>query len=197
MAHNATNVRYGGQETGINQQIASTSSSRRRQAGWYKQYLDALQGLPGRHPEPGAADQRGGQGAGGQLPRRSIRATLTAQQGAMQADAANRGATVDPRLAQDASNASLVRQALQGGLGALIAQHGLSRATRHRTSPGRRSRPAASGPGAEPASDGRAAGAADQPQGPGGQLRPDVPRQPVARTRPRTSSPPRSPPGRT
>jgi hypothetical protein len=44
----------------------------------------------------------------------------------MQADAANRGATVDPRLAQDASNASLVRQALQGSLGALIAQHGLS-----------------------------------------------------------------------
>jgi hypothetical protein len=44
----------------------------------------------------------------------------------MNADAANRGATVDPRLAQDASNASVVRQALQGGLGALIAQQGLS-----------------------------------------------------------------------
>jgi hypothetical protein len=51
---------------------------------------------------------------------------LTAQQQQMNADAANRGASVDPRLSQDASNASLVRQALQGSLGALIAQHGLT-----------------------------------------------------------------------
>jgi hypothetical protein len=125
MAHNATNVRYGGQETGINQQIAQPAA-RRRSGRLVQQYLDALQGLPDRHPEPGCRRptmrSRRCRTASAALDQTN----LTAQQSAMQADAANRGATVDPRLAQDASNASLVRQALQGSLGALIAQHGLS-----------------------------------------------------------------------
>jgi hypothetical protein len=44
MAHNATNVRYGGQETGIGQQIASAQQQGVDQSGWYQQYLDALKG---------------------------------------------------------------------------------------------------------------------------------------------------------
>jgi hypothetical protein len=125
MAKNATNVRYGGQETGVNQQIAQSQQLGRDQAGWYQQYLDALKGYQTDTQNRAAATNAAVQAEANSF-RTLDQGNLTAQQQAMNADAANRGATVDPRLAQDASNASVVRQALQGGLGALIAQQGLS-----------------------------------------------------------------------
>jgi hypothetical protein len=125
MAKNATGVRYGQQETGIGQQIAQAQQLGHDQSGWYQAYLDALKGYQtdtaNRATETNTAVK-----ALSDSFRGLDQGNLTAQQQQMNADAANRGATVDPRLSQDASNASLVRQALQGSLGALIAQHGLT-----------------------------------------------------------------------
>lgn len=125
MAQNATHVRYGGQETGINQQIAGAQQLGVDQSGWYKQYLDALKGYQ-TDTQNRATETNTAVKALSDSFRALDQGNATAQNTAMQTDAANRGASVDPRLAQDSSNASLVRQALQGGLGALIAQHGLS-----------------------------------------------------------------------
>jgi hypothetical protein len=58
MAKNATNVRYGGQETGVNQQIAQSQQLGRDQAGWYQQYLDALKGYQTDTQNRAAADER-------------------------------------------------------------------------------------------------------------------------------------------
>jgi hypothetical protein len=129
MAANAKNVRYGGQETGLAQQLAAAQQQGVDQSGWYQQYLDALKGYQQSTQERAAAAN-----AAVQQQANSFRAldqgNLTAQQQAMQADAAQRGATVDPNLAARASDASVVRQALQGGLGALIASQGLSAGNR-------------------------------------------------------------------
>jgi hypothetical protein len=129
MAKNATNVRYGGQEQGVDRQIANQQQQGVDLGGWYKQYLDELKGY-----QTSTTDRANATNAAVQAEGNSIRTLdqgeLTAQQKAMAADAANRGATVDPKLAQDASNASVVRQALQGGLGALIASNGLTAGNR-------------------------------------------------------------------
>lgn len=125
MAKNATGVRYGQQETGLNQQLSQNQQLGRDQSGWYQQYLDALKGYQTDTAQR-ATDTNTAVKALSDSFRALDQGNLTAQQQSMNADAANRGASVDPRLSQDASNASLVRQALQGSLGALIAQHGLT-----------------------------------------------------------------------
>jgi hypothetical protein len=142
MAKNATNVRYGGQETGVNQQIAQSQQLGRDQAGWYQQYLDALKGYQTDTQNRAAATNAAVAGLSNSI-RGLDQTDLSAQQQQMNADAAHRGATVDPRLAQDASNASVVRQALQGGSVPSSPSRASQPATRPRTS--RRSSAPASG----------------------------------------------------
>jgi hypothetical protein len=125
MAHNATNVRYGQQETGIGQQIASAQQLGVDQSGWYQQYLDALKGYQQSTQDRATATNTAVKALGDSF-RGLDQSNATAQNTSMQADAATRGATVDPNLASRASDASVVRQALQGGLGALIANQGRS-----------------------------------------------------------------------
>ena len=128
MASNATRVRYGGQEQGINQQLASTQQLGKDQAGWYQQYQAQL----AKYAQD-AQDRANATNTAMQQQADSIRgldqSNLNDQQKAMNADAAARGATASPQVSTDASNASIVRQALEGSLGALLAARGGAAAT--------------------------------------------------------------------
>jgi hypothetical protein len=128
MAANATQVRYGGQEQGLGQQIATQGQVGRDQQDWYRQYLAQLAQYQQDTQNRAAATNTAVQQQADSI-RTLDQGQLSQQQQAMQADAANRGATLDPSVANRASQASVVRQALEGGLGALIAARGQSAST--------------------------------------------------------------------
>jgi hypothetical protein len=109
----ATDVRFGPQERALQTQQAQATQQGKDVAGWYDQYLKEL----GTHA---ANTQQINSEAVGQMQRtgaglRALDQTQFAQQQqALATDAAGRGAT-PANLGPDASNASLVRQAMLAG----------------------------------------------------------------------------------
>lgn len=123
MAANAAAVRYGPQGQQLNQNYGRVVQQGVDQQGWYQQYLDALQQYrTGAQTRADTTNQAVAHLSDSLRGLDQQTATQTGQANA--ADAAARGATVDPQLGKDASNASLVRQGLQASFGSMIANQG-------------------------------------------------------------------------
>lgn len=122
-AANATQLRYGQQEQALGAQQQRAQSLGRDQNDWYAAYRAELAQHASNAQQIGAAavaqDAQLAQGARGLDQSQS-----DAQLKQMQADAATRGGTVDPSLAQTASNASAVRQQMLAGFGSQQAATG-------------------------------------------------------------------------
>jgi hypothetical protein len=115
-ADNAATVQFGGLRQQYTADQNRAQSLGRDQNDWYNAYRAELaqHATNTRAIGDAAVAQIGqlGQGA-----RALDQSQSTAQQQAMAADAANRGATVDPATAQNASDASQVRQQMLAGFG--------------------------------------------------------------------------------
>jgi hypothetical protein len=125
MAANAVKVRYGPQQSQLQQNIQHNTDLGAAQAGWYDQYLKQLEAY-----RQDAQDRAAATNAAVLNQANSIRGidqqAMNTNGQQMAADAASRGATVGPQVAQTATNASLVRQGLEGSFGALLASRGAS-----------------------------------------------------------------------
>jgi hypothetical protein len=122
-AANATRVRYGPQEQALGAQQQRATSLGNDQNSWYDAYRAELATHAANTQQIGAQavtqDAQLAQGARG-----LDQSQATAQQQQMAADAATRGATVDPSLARTASDASAVRQQMLAGFGSQQAATG-------------------------------------------------------------------------
>jgi hypothetical protein len=125
-ANNAVLTQYGGERQALTADQQRAQSLGRDTADWYAAYRAELAQHAANTQAIGAAavaqDAQVAQGV------RGLDQQQTSDQlAAMQKDAAIRGATVDPSLAQTASNASQVRQQMLAGYGSAQAATGAAR----------------------------------------------------------------------
>lgn len=126
LAHNreaATGLRYGDVGRTLQQRVQQNQQQQTRDAGWFDQYTQAVQAAEARQQAQAAQANQQIQALSnaGTNASNQQRDQLVAQ---MQADAAARGATVDPSVAQTADQASAVRRALTDSFGAMLATQG-------------------------------------------------------------------------
>lgn len=118
-----TRQKFGEAEAALGQSFQQNRAQTVRTGDWFKQYQDAINEAARRQAAVNQAAVQGVQQLQQGLNTDS-QAQWAGQQAAMQADAANRGATVDPRLADQAHNASNVRGMLTGSYGAMLLGQG-------------------------------------------------------------------------
>jgi hypothetical protein len=125
-ANNAVLTQYGGERQSLTADQQRAQSLGRDTADWYAAYRAELAAHAANTQAIGnaavAQDAQLAQGVRG-----LDQAQTNDQLAAMQKDAAIRGATVDPSLAQTASNASQVRQQMLAGYGSAQAATGAAR----------------------------------------------------------------------
>lgn len=123
-----TKLKYGESERQLAAQQTQNAAQGVRDQGFYKTYVDAINGAKAKATvdAQAAADSVANLGRG--LDESSAK-SWGAQAQAMSADAAKRGATVDPGLADVARNASNVRTGLTGSYGAQLLASGATNAT--------------------------------------------------------------------
>jgi len=119
----ATGLKYGAASQALRGQVVQNEAQGARTADWYTQYQNAIAQAAAQQQAQNQAAVAGVQGLQQGLDASSMKA-WAGQQAAMAADAANRGATVDPALADQAHNASNIRNALTGSYGAMLASQG-------------------------------------------------------------------------
>lgn len=119
----ATRLKYGetGRELGEAQQQNRLQA--RRSEGWFDQYQQAIAQAGQAQAANTQAAVQGVQGLQQGLDASSQRA-WAGQHADMSADAQSRGATTDPVLADQAHNASNIRNALTGSYGAMLLSQG-------------------------------------------------------------------------
>ncbi len=115
----AVNLQYGQTDQQLAQNAQAQSAATNRNQDWYRQYQDDVNAAQSRQSQgqQALASQLQGMNQSGQ--DASLQSTQ-AIQGQMQADAASRGATVDPSVAGNAVQAASVRRALQDSFGAQL-----------------------------------------------------------------------------
>ncbi len=119
---------FGPQEKLYQQQQVQNRASALRDQDFFKTYLDTINQAKAQAAQNYQGAITGVQNLGSSLDASSAK-NWGAQQSQMQADAATRGAQVDPGLAQTAQNASAVRTALTGSYGAMLTGQGANAAT--------------------------------------------------------------------
>lgn len=118
-----TSLQFGGQEQALAQQKAQNQAQATRDQSFFADYVAKINAAKAQAQTDNAAAVGAVQNLGANLDAASAQ-NWGAQQSQMQADAASRGATVDPRLAQIAQNAATVRSGLVGSYGAMLASQG-------------------------------------------------------------------------
>lgn len=119
----ATRQRFGEAESALGDSLQQNRLQANRQAGWYDQYRQAIAQAGQRQAQQTSAAVQGVQSLQTGLDASAAK-QWAGEQGAMSADAANRGASTDPKLATQAHNASNVRNVLTGSFGAMLANSG-------------------------------------------------------------------------
>jgi hypothetical protein len=125
-ANAATGVQYGGQETALGQELAQTQSHGRAVGDYFNQYLGALRASQSAQTAQAAATA-GHLAAIGASGQQAATSADTSTLRAMQEDAQRRGASVDPQLAVQASQAAQVNRNTsdaQAGTANLLGQVG-------------------------------------------------------------------------
>lgn len=117
-----TNLKYGPAEADLKQNLLISGAQQTRNAQWYDQYRQQIQAATAQQAqnEQALTNQLGQVANGSQGLAQGINAQQIA---GMQADAANRGATVDPNLQQTQTQAAGVRDSVERGYaGQLVGQ---------------------------------------------------------------------------
>lgn len=115
-----TTVKYGPAQRALEQQKQQSSATQQQIPQWFQEYRDAVSGAQTQTQQAyGQANQQL-VALQGQTAQHQGQEQLTQ----LQSDAANRGASVDPKLAQQAAQAAQVRQAMIGSQGGALAAQG-------------------------------------------------------------------------